>query len=427
MKKFLLSVVLSAALSFSAVAQYTDGIFVLNEGGIGKNNSTVSFIVNDEVQNDIFATANNNAILGDTGQSLTFKDDKAYVVLNYSNKVEIVNSTTFAKIATIDTGMVNPRYIAFHGNKAYVTCWGVSDNEEDDYLAVIDLATNTASTPIPLANGVEKIITVGDKLYVAHQGGWGVNNLVSVVDTATNVVTTITVGDVPNSLIEKDGSLYVLCGGNPGWVPGSTQTGGKLVKINLADNTVAQEIEFVATEHPSNLEVNGDNFYYTIGAGVYTKTITATTLPTTSFITVGAPGAYGVYGFDIIDEKIYVGDAGDYATPGTAFVYSIEGALLDEYTVGVSPNGFYKSPESVNGIDDVNRLTVSVYPNPVSDVLYITSDKQAAVKIFDVTGRVVANELYTASGINVSALPAGTYFAEITIENARTVKQIVVQ
>lgn len=423
MKKFLLSVVLSAALSFSAVAQYTDGIFVLNEGGIGKNNSTVSFIVNDEVQNDIFATANNNAILGDTGQSLTFKDDKAYVVLNYSNKVEIVNSTTFAKIATIDTGMVNPRYIAFHGNKAYVTCWGVSDNEEDDYLAVIDLATNTASTPIPLANGVEKIITVGDKLYVAHQGGWGVNNLVSVVDPVTNVVTTITVGDVPNSLIEKDGFLYVLCGGNPGWV--GDQTAGKLAKINLANNTVTEQIDFAVTEHPSKLEVYGDNFYYTMGAGVYKKAIAETTLPTTSFFTV--PEIFGIYGFDIIDEKIYVGDAGDYATPGTAFVYSIEGALLDEYTVGVSPNGFYKSPESVNGIDDVNRLTVSVYPNPVSDVLYITSDKQAAIKIFDVTGRVVANELYTASGINVSALPAGTYFAEITIENARTVKQIVVQ
>lgn len=424
MKKFLLSVVLSATLSFTAVAQYTDGIFVLNEGGIGKNNSTVSFIVNDEVQNDIFATANANALLGDTAQSLTFKDDKAYVVLNYSNKVEIVNSTTFVKIATIDTGIENPRYIAFHGNKAYVTCWGVSDNEEDDYLAVIDLATNTTSTPIPLANGVEKIITIGDKLYVAHQGGWGVNNLVSVVDTATNAVTTITVGDVPNSLIEKDGSLYVLCGGNPGWVPG-TETIGKLVKINLVDNTIAQEIEFAETQHPSKLEVYGDNFYYTMGAGVYKKAIAETTLPTTSFFTV--PEIFGIYGFDIIDAKIYVGDAGDYVEPGKAFVYSIDGALLDEYTVGVSPNGFYKSPESVNGIDDVNRLTVSVYPNPTSDVLYITSDKQAAVKIFDVTGRVVANEVYTASGIAVSALPAGTYFAEITIENTRTVKQIVVQ
>jgi len=250
---------------------------------------------------------------------------------------------------------------------------------------------------------------------------------VSVINPITNAVTTITVGDVPNSLIEKDGSLYVLCGGNPGWTPGSTQTGGKLVKINLADNTITEQIDFAATEHPSNLEVYGNNFYYTMGTSVYTKAITSTTLPTTSFLTVGTPGAYGVYGFDIIDGKIYVGDAGNYVNPGTAFVYSIDGTLLKEYTVGVSPNGFYKSPQAVNGIDDVNRLTVSVYPNPVSDVLYITSDKEAAVKIFDVTGRVVANELYTASGINVSALPAGTYFAEITVENARTVKQIVVQ
>lgn len=425
MKKFLLSVVLTATFTFSALAQYTDGVFVLNEGGIGKNNSTVSFIVNNGVQNDIFATANNNAILGDTGQSLTFKDNKAYVVLNYSNKVEIVNSTTFAKIATIDTGMVNPRFIAFHGNKAYVTCWGVNDDEEDDYLAVIDLATNTVSTTIPLANGIEKIITVGDKLYVAHQGGWGVNNLVSVVNPVTNAVTTITVGDVPNSILEKDGFLYVLSGGNPGWV--GTETAGKLVKINLIDNTIAQEINFAASAHPSNLEIHGDNFYYTVGAGVYKQAITATTLPDAPIFTVGEPGAYGVYGFDIIDDKIYVGDAGNYADPGKAFVYSIEGTLLHEYTVGVSPNGFYKSPQAVSGTIDVNKLTVSVYPNPVSEVLYVTTDKQAEVRIFDIAGRVVANENYTASGINVSALPSGTYFAEITVENAKSVKQIVIQ
>lgn len=425
MKKFLLSVVLSAALSFSAVAQYTDGVFVLNEGGAGMGNSSVSFIVNDEVQNDIYATANNDASLGDTGQGIGFKGDYAYIAVNISNKVVVVNSKTFAKVATITEEITNPRYVAFYGDKAYVTCWGSGNNGA--YVAIIDVTTNTYSSKIPLELGVERIITIGDKIYVAHQGGFGVNNLVSVINPVTNAVTTITVGDVPNSLIEKDGSLYVLCGGNPGWTPGSTQTGGKLVKINLADNTITEQIDFAATEHPSNLEVYGDNFYYTMGTSVYTKAITSTTLPTTSFLTVGTPGAYGVYGFDIIDGKIYVGDAGNYVNPGTAFVYSIDGTLLKEYTVGVSPNGFYKSPESVNGIDDVNRLTVSVYPNPVSDVLYITSDKQAAVKIFDVTGRVVANELYTASGINVSALPAGTYFAEITIENARTVKQIVVQ
>lgn len=425
MKKFLLSVVLTAALSFSALAQYTDGLFILNEGGASLNNSSLSFLTNNTLQNDVFGTANNGDELGNTGQSMGFKGDKVYIVLNISNKIVVANSTTLVKTATISEGITNPRYIAFYGEKAYVTCWG-DGGDNDYYIAVIDLATNTVSSTIPLAKGVEKIITVGDKLYIAHKGGFTDNNLVSVVNPVTNAVTTIEVGDNPNSLLEKDGSLYVLCGGRPVW-SGTGETPGKLVKINLTDNTITQTINFPGLQHPSNLEVHENNFYYTIDSGIYKKEIAATILPETALFSIAEQGAYGIYGFNIIDDKLYVGDAGDYANPGFAYVYTTEGTLVQTYTVGVSPNGFYKSVLTVAGIDTVNKLNVSVYPNPVSDVLYVATDKQAAVKIFDIAGRVVADEQYTTSGINVSSLPAGTYFAEITVENAKSIKQIVIQ
>lgn len=425
MKRFLLSVVLTATFTFSALAQYTDGVFILNEGGAGSGNSSVSFLANNTLQNDVYSVVNNGDELGDTAQSMGIKGDKVYFVMNISNEVVVANSTTLVKTARITEGLVNPRYIAFYGDKAYVTCWGAPMSATDDYIAVIDLATNAVTGNIPLEVGVEKIMTIGDKLYVAHKGGYGDNNIVSVVNPVTNAVVTIEVGDVPNAMVEKGGFLYVICGGKPSW-SGSEST-GKLVTIKLADNTVTESLTFFGVQHPIGLGVSGNNLYYTVGADIYKMDITAAILPETPLFSVGPQEEYGIYGFDIIDGKIYVGDAGNYVNPGKAFVYSIEGTLLHEYTVGISPNGFYKSAESVTGTIDVNKLTVSVYPNPVSEVLYVTTDKQAAVRIFDIAGRVVANENYTASGINVSTLPAGTYFAEITVENAKSVKQIVIQ
>lgn len=426
MKKFLLSVVLTATFTFSALAQFTDGIFVLNEGGIGKNNSSLSFLANGALQNDVYSDVNNGDILGDTAQSMGFKGDKVYFVLNYSNEVVVANSTTLVKTTRITEGLVNPRYIAFYGDKAYVTCWSDPMSDTDDYIAVIDLSTNTVTGNIPLAVGVEKIITIGDKLYVAHKGGYGDNNIVSVVNPVTSAVVTIEVGDVPNAMIEKGGFLYVMCGGRSEWSDAGEST-GKLVKIKLTDNSIVESLTFFGVQHPSGLGVFGNDLYYTVGADIYKMDIAAAILPQTPLFSIDPQGVYGIYGFDVIDGKLYIGDAGGFVAPGVAHVYTAAGTHVQTYTVGISPNGFYKSVQTVAGTVDVNKLTVSVYPNPVSEVLYVNTDKQAEVRIFDIAGRVVANENYTASGINVSALPAGTYFAEITVENAKSIKQIVIQ
>lgn len=425
MKKLLLSALFTASF-LTASAQYTDGILVLNEGGFSGNTASVSFIGNGAVQNNIFNTANGGAELGVIGQSMAFKDGKAYIVLNVSGKLVIANSTTFVEEASIEEGLENPRYTAFHGNNAYITCWGDAGDSDDDYVAVINLADNTITSTIALTEGVERIITIGDKLYVAHQGGYGQGNQVSVINAVTNTVeTTITVGDVPNSMIEKDGFLYVLCAGNPSWAP--TETAGKLVKIDLADNTVAQTIDFPAATHPNNLEVYGSDFYYTIDKDIFKKEIAETTLPEAPLFSINPQGAYGIYGFDIIDNKLYVADAVDYIAAGGVFIYELDGVFGQQYTVGVIPNSFYKAAAPVAGNDEFDILNVSVYPNPASDVLFVNTNEAAQVRLFDVTGRTVANANYSRSGINVSALPVGTYFAEITVEGARTVKQFIVQ
>ncbi len=318
---------------------YDNGFLVLNQGNFGAGNSEVTFVSNDFLtqQNEIFSTVNPTT-LGDTGQDIGFKDDKAFIVLNGSNSIQVVNRYTFETITTITAGLNNPRYIAFANGKGYVTNWGDGGVETDDYVAVLDLNSYAVTATIPVAEGPERIIEEDNKLYVAHQGGYGYGNSVSVISASSNTVTaTFPVSDVPNSLEIENGVLYVLCAGKASWT--MDETIGALHQINLngSQNT---SYAFPAGQHPSNLVIEDNKIYYTVDSDIFVKTTNAT-LPTQPLFSTTSQGVYGVYSFAVENGKIFVGDAVDYSSNGKVYIYSLTGSLEKEYTVGVTPAGFY--------------------------------------------------------------------------------------
>ncbi len=319
---------------------YVNGYFVLNEGNFGGSNASVSFIGNDgTVQNNIFNAVNGTG-LGDTAQSMTLDEDRAYIVVNGSNTIEVVNRYTFQRIGTISSGLMNPRYMEIENGKGYVSNWGDPSNPNDDFIAVINLSTLNVSSAISVAEGPERMEEENGKLYVAHAGGYGYGNSVSVINTSNNnVVASISVGDVPNSLVEENGTLYVLCAGKAAWT--GEETSGKLVLINTSSNNVTSTLEFPATQHPSQLTEDAGKLYYTIDNSIYTANLSLTSLPNSPVFSTGEQGVYGVYGFEVENGKIYVADAGDFISDGKVLVYNSTGTLESTLTVGALPNGIY--------------------------------------------------------------------------------------
>lgn len=315
---------------------YEDGLFVTNEGGFEQGNGSVSFVSEDfsVVEQKVFSNVN-GTLLGDTVQSIGFYEDLAYIVVNYSQKIEVVNRYTFQSVATIDSGLNNPRYITFLDGKGYVTNWGDGSDPSDDYVAVINLDNNTVSGTIPVEEGPERIVNNGSTIYVAHQGGHGQNNIVSVIDLNSDAVSTITVGDVPNSLVfDTQGSLYVLSGGIPEWT--GNETGGQLDVINTSSNTVSATLEFSDTEHPSNLSF-GESLYYTLNGSVYKLATGSQELPTTSEIDNVN------FNFMAIRNNILYGvDAGNYASNGTLYSFDLTTNTEKHATeVGIIPGGIF--------------------------------------------------------------------------------------
>lgn len=319
---------------------YSNGIFILNEGNFGSVNASVSFLdSNETVFNSIFSNVNNSN-LGDTAQSMGFNGDNAYIVVNNSATIEVVNRNTFERITTITNQIINPRYIVFSGNQGFVSNWGDPNDVNDDYIAVLNVDTNQVVNTISVTEGPERLLIHNGKLYVAHKGGFGYGNTLSVIDISTqNVVDSIPVADVPDSMVIHNNSLYVICTGKLPFT--QDETLGEIFKIDTANHTVDSSIPFPEGVHPRFLEQAGNTLYYVVESAVFIIAISDFQLPSAPLFETSNTGVEILYGFTLHDGNMYVTDAKDYVSNGEVFVYNLNGTLQNQFTVDIIPNSLY--------------------------------------------------------------------------------------
>jgi len=414
------------AFVFSFANAQTEGVLVLNEGGAGSNNAEISLINNQSVvTNNYFKLKNNNATLGDTAQDIKIFGDKIFVVLNISNQIKVINKSDFTLITTISTNLDNPRYIAFSGNKFYVTNWG--NNGPTNYVSVYDLNTYAHQANIPVGNGPEKIFSKNNKLYVLLKGGYGLNHFMDVINTTTNTVESqVNVGDSPNSIFEKDNLLYIMSSGDP-----YTQTSfGTLTVYNTTNQTTVSSTTFPAGVKPAYMDTDGTNIYYMNEASIYKMPIDAPSINTTPIaVTPITVNSYGTaYGFNVINNKIYAADPSGYVAQGKIYTYDLQGTLLNTFTVTSLPNQIiaYNSA-SLSTSENSKASKLTVYPNPASNRFFVQGLNSGNVQVYDLNGRIVINEKYTEKGINVNTLSKGIYIVKVTDKNINFSEKLIIK
>jgi hypothetical protein len=313
----------------SPLGAYDNGVIILNEGNFGTPNASVSFISNDLTvfMQDVFGTENSAKVLGDVAQSLSFYEDKAFIVMNSSNTVEVVNRYTFKSLASITENLKNPRYSVALNGKLYVT------NSGTKAVTVYDAKTFAYIQTIAIGKTSEKIITANGKLYVTN-GAWGSGSTVTVINPqSNNAMSVITVENGVNSIEEKNGSVYVLCGNS---------TKSKLFKINTTSDT-ATSIESTTLTKALNMDIDGDKIYYTKGTGVYAMALNATTFSETPLFSVADNSWSTLYGFNVINGKVYTADANGFTAAGIVKISTTTGTELKTVSAGMGPNSFYSN------------------------------------------------------------------------------------
>ena len=322
------------------LGDYENGLFILNEGNGNPATASISFLGDDGMLlNDIFRTVNpDTEEIGTFLQNMFFDETRAFIVSGSANSVTVVDRYTFEYIATVSGDFEAPRYGTVANGFAYVTNTADFSTGDDDFFTVIDL-TDYTTTRVDLNGWSEKVMTYNDKVYIAN-GYFGSGNSITVFNPQSNSVETVIdlgAGNSPNSFEVEGDTLYVLTSG--------FGIDGNIFKINLSNNQISSTVSIPSEiESVGNLAIEGDSIYFTSGASVYSVGVNETSVSTTPVLTYESNSEFGVmYGFEVENDAIYISDGGDFASDSEAYQYSLDGALLESFTVGVGPNGFYEN------------------------------------------------------------------------------------
>ena len=86
---------------------------------------------------------------------------------------------------------------------------------------------------------------------------------------------------------------------------------------------------------------------------------------------------------------------------------------------------------TATGFDDIEKITLKIYPNPVQDIINIDCEfGMERIVIYNSIGniqRIINHENINYCKINVSGLPSGTYFISIKGNNKQITKTIIKQ
>ena len=310
-----------------------NGVFILNEGNFIGGAGSLSFYSYDsaKIYNDLFENVNGWPI-GSVPNSMKLKDVNGYIVVNNSNKIEVINKNTLESVKTI-TRLNSPRNISFVDNeKAYVT------SEYSDSVVIINLSENTISGYINLRRFSEAIVTSGGKSFITNWVGpyYASGKEVMVVNNSTNqIVDSIEVGYEPESIVvDKNNMVWVLCNGGY-----SRNNYAELIGINSSTNKIEKRLAFsTKQESPTCLQIDGTGeTLYFLDGGVRKMKITDSALPAAPLIAESGHSFYKL-GINPVNSDIFVTDAVDYQQKGYVLYYKKDGTFISSQIADIIPS-----------------------------------------------------------------------------------------
>lgn len=320
------------------------GMYLVNEGNMGSNKCTLDYL--DYVQGyyvrNLYAERNPHVVkeLGDVGNDIQIYGSRLYVVVNCSNKVEVLDAATGIRIGQVD--IPNCRYVRFYRGHAYVSSYvgPVQLNNPDAVQgAVYKVDTLTLRTVDRCTVGYQpdELEVLGQYLYVANSGGYmapDYDNTVSVIELeGFKQVEKIPVGiNLHRIKADNEGKLWVTSRGDYNNIHSNLYVLEKKRGRNEMEVTDTLDIPC------SNFCISGDSlYYYSTEWNNYTQsnTITYGIINTKtkqkvsdSFIHDGSEADITIpYGIAIHPENgdIFVTDAKNYVSSGVLYCYSKDG------------------------------------------------------------------------------------------------------
>ncbi|HLV46562.1 MAG TPA: DUF5074 domain-containing protein [Flavobacterium sp.] len=312
---------------------FRHGYIVVNEGGMNHNNASVSYILPNmsRIQTNIFSKNNGGEMVGDVLQSITFDGDLAYIVMNNSNVIHIVNRYTFKKEGELSGEMTLPRYAAVANDKLYVTNQGDVLTEGDEFITVYNLEDNSFIKRIDVDIVAEEIFANDNYLYVGS-GPWASDSKVEVFDLSNDqLINTIELENTISGMVKNSGDGIYVLESSPEKSTISKIDGSTLVKNVVT--TSARNAQFLVLNNGYLYTVANNNQVFRINA-------TMPDFPSSPIFSVNYSNY--LYGFNVINGNVFIADT-DFASESSILIYNMQGDFIKWLPSGVGTSKFYKN------------------------------------------------------------------------------------
>ncbi len=312
--------------SGEVVSDFTNGVFVINEGNFTWGNGSLSYYNPDDKKtyNHLFEGINEYP-LGDVPQSIRKGEYDYCLTVNNSNSVIFCDFQM--KVIKEFTGINSPRYSTEddEGNVYTSSMYGGQvmkinkERTEVDTFALFDEWT-------------ENIIWHDDFLYLTQkrfgQSDSLSKNMVFKLDTAGRHVDSLVIGmDISVMRLISPEKIVVLS---------HTEEHSKLWFVNLTDFSV-EEKEITGKASFLSFSASKQQLYY-FKEGIYSWDLVSN--EESLIKAIDEKNAYG-FNIDALRSEFYLCDAKDFTSKGDLLRYDFEGNLIDSTQLSVIPGEIY--------------------------------------------------------------------------------------
>lgn len=304
-------------------------LFVLNEGQFLHSNSSLDAILfhHDSTKID---TIDNSSVLNKMGEGndLIVIGHRAIIVDNSSNVINILDADSLRQVATIPMGLDAPNQIAVINSTTLLVT-----RRNTTSAAIVDLTTNAITDSIKLGEVSIAAAVLNGKAYITTSAAQysGPYHL-QIVNLSTHAVTkTMELPQSPEQAIADSANNDVIIGTSPidtvhspifYFISASTD--------NVLDSLTTPKGDPEITRGSKHFIVNGNVIFPLSGP---THTMPAPLLTAATWYYKGM--------YDATTDALYLGNAGDYQSPGNIDVYSAAtGKLLWTRPAGIAPAHF---------------------------------------------------------------------------------------
>jgi outer membrane protein assembly factor BamB len=277
--------------------------------------------------------------LGDVAQEMSIIHGKLFVAVNNSNKLMVLNPSTFSLIQEIKDIQFPRHMVILNDSLMAVSSLYTS------HVYIINHRTFLLKKIIEVdLPNTENMLVYDGILYVTN---WNEQShfLYKISTTDLTLVGKINLtGASSHDIVgDKQKNIWVLSGNKYKQVPAyleriNTSTGERKVftfepnqePLRLTLNPVGDELFFIKINYDGSASNNG----------LYHMNMADSTLPTQPLISANSGSYFYAFGIDPITNHILLSDPKGFNQHSTVYEYSINGHLLNEYQTGIGSNQF---------------------------------------------------------------------------------------